>query len=137
MPISPNLGFPAVEDRSPTGRSLSSLQAARKGRAGGGDPSGGRGVRGTYFCGVVAASAFSACVLPPPPAPPQTSFGAPDSPPTITRLVPLPRQLTESPAQLKLEPSARIVADASLGALAQSLADVLRRSTGFELPIAM
>jgi hexosaminidase len=50
-------------------------------------------------------------------------------------LVPLPRKLSEGNAQLALGAGARIVADATLGGLGESLGQVLRRSTGFALPV--
>jgi hexosaminidase len=89
---------------------------------------------------VLAALVVSACVLPPPTAPEgpvsAQSFGVPNGPLTVTGLVPLPRKLSEGTGELELSASARIVAEASLLAEAQSLANVLRRSTGFELALA-
>ena len=64
------------------------------------------------------------------------SFGAPNGPPTVTRLVPLPRKLSEGSGELELTAGARIVTDTALMSEARGLASVLRRSTGFELPIA-
>lgn len=83
---------------------------------------------------VLAAVLCSACVLPPPPAGP-VSYAAPEGPPSLTKLVPLPRQLVEGAGQLELAAGARIVADAAVAAEAELLARVLRRSTGFALPI--
>jgi hexosaminidase len=74
------------------------------------------------------------CIAPPPPAGPKT-YGEPTTPATRTQLVPFPRQLQEGKAQLELASTARIVAAAELVPIATLLANVLRRSTGFELPI--
>jgi hexosaminidase len=74
------------------------------------------------------------CIAPPGPAGPKT-YAEPSSPPTRTQLVPFPRQLKESEGQLELAATARIVAAAELAPVATLLADVLRRSTGFELPL--
>src|SRR5688572_19588079 len=83
---------------------------------------------------VVAAIVCTACVLPPAPAAP-TSYEAPQGPPSLTRLVPLPRGLSELTSELELTAGARIVADVAAAAEAELLARVLRRSTGFALPV--
>lgn len=82
-----------------------------------------------------------ACVAPPPASAPDggvktpLDFGAPNGPATLTQLVPLPKVLREDAAQLELTSSARIVAVGDAEATARQLAEVLRRSTGFELPL--
>ena len=92
--------------------------------------------RGYVLWSVAAACVLSACVLPPAAVPTsEQSFGAPNGPPTRTQLVPLPRQLTESVGLLELGAGARLVADASHNGLAELLARVLRRSTGFDWPV--
>ena len=62
-------------------------------------------------------------------------LAAPNGPPTLTRLVPLPRQLTENEGELKLTAGARIVADTASKTEADALGLVLRRSTGYDLPV--
>jgi hexosaminidase len=80
--------------------------------------------------------ALQACVLPPPPAPvTPASFGEPNGPATRTRLIPLPRTLVEHAEQLELSPMSRIVAEGEALPVAEALAEVLRASTGFPLPI--
>src|SRR5258706_1155108 len=81
------------------------------------------------------------CVAPPsanapeggPKAP--LDFGAPNGPASVTALVPLPKLLHEDAGQLQLEAGARVVADAAAAPVAQQLAEILRRSTGFALPV--
>lgn len=81
------------------------------------------------------------CVAPPPAETPQggpktpVSFGAPSGPATRSKLVPLPKVLREDEGELELSSSARIVADSASAPTAQQLAEVLRRSTGFELTV--
>ncbi|HVY31455.1 MAG TPA: beta-N-acetylhexosaminidase [Polyangiaceae bacterium] len=81
------------------------------------------------------------CVAPPPAEAPNAasktplSFGAPSGPATRSKLVPLPRVLREDDGELELSSSSRIVADSASASTAQQLADVLRRSTGFELTV--
>lgn len=82
------------------------------------------------------------CIAPPSPITPEggakapLNFGAPSGPATVTGLVPLPQVLREDGGELELLSTARIVAEGAGLPTAQQLAEVLRRSTGFELPVA-